>query len=629
MVDVSKRNSCALEILRVDLSNGVITHEPIDDAALRKYIGGYALAAKYLYEEVPADVPWHAPENRLMFFGGVLSGTSIPGSGGITICAKGALTDGGAATQAQGVFGAYLKRCGLLGIIVEGASEEWQYLVVDKDGKARLSDAEHLRGSDTWETVDALTIHLDKRGKDISVLSIGPAGENLVKWSGIVIDKGHAAMHNGIGAVMGSKKLKAVVVERGTGSVPVYDREALKELSKGMIETVKSEKAGVHYFGTLNGVHRNYEVGMLPIRNYTTNIWDIEEEQFEKFSASYISEHFEPKRLRPCWACPNRHCQVMTITEGPYKGMIVEEPEYEQMSGFGPNLLINDIGSVMMLSNLVDRLGLDVNEAGWTCSCLMELFERGIVTPEELDGLDLTWGNVESVRNLLFKIATREGVGDLVADGVKETVKKIGRGAEDIGIYTLKGNTPRGHDHRGRWTEMFDTCISESGALESDLLKRTDLTQFGLPPKLDLFDPDFVAKVEARSKGSMQLEDSTVTCRFHTRTDVRLLSAAISAVTGWDFDFDEGMQVGLRAINTMRAYNIRSGITGDLDRPSPRYGSVPTDGPAKGKDISPHFAKMVKMYYKLMGWDDEGRPLPDTLKNLGIEEIAVDLWGEP
>ena len=607
-------------------TSGIITYEPIDDAVLRKYIGGYALAAKYLYEEVPTDVSWHSPENRLMFLGGVLSGTSFPGSGGITICAKGALTGGGAATQAQGVFGAYLKRCGFLGIIIEGASEKWQYLVVDKDGRARLSDADHLCGRDTWETGEAIASDLNKKERDFSVLSIGPAGENLVRWSGIVFDKGHTAMHNGIGAVMGSKKLKAVVVKRGTRTVPVHDREALKRLSKGIIDKGKVNKAGVHYYGTLNGVHNNYKAGSLPVRNYTTNIWDIEKEQFAKFSGSYMNEHFEPKRLRPCWACPNHHCQVMTITEGPYKGLVVEEPEYEQMSAFGPNLGIDDVASVMMLSNLVDRLGLDVNEAGWTCSCLMELFERGIVTLEELDGLDMTWGNVESVRNLLFKIATREGIGDVLAEGVKEAVKKIGRGAEDIGIYTLKGNTPRGHDHRARWTEMFDTCISESGALESDILQLPDLTQFGLPHKFHPFDPDFVAKVEAKAKGSMQLEDSAVTCRFHTRTDVRLLSAAISAVTGWDFDFDEGMQVGLRAINTMRAYNIRSGITGDLDRPSPRYGSVPTNGPAKGKDIAPHFAKMVKTYYDLMGWDEEGRPLPNTLQELGIENVAIDLW---
>jgi len=619
-----------LKVLRVDLPRGVITPEPIDDAMLRKYIGGYALAAKYLYEEVPVDAPWDAPENRLMFLGGVLSGTAIPGSGGITISAKGALTGGAVATQAQGVFGAYMKRCGLLGIIVQGASEEWQYLVIKEDGTAQLTAANHLQGKDTWKTPDIIATDLNKKEGEFSVLCIGPAGENLVKWSGIVVDKGHAAMHNGIGAVMGSKKLKAVVVERGKGPIPVCDKETLRALSKNVIEKAKSETGGVHYVGTLNGVHRNHEMGTLPIRNYTTNIWDIEQEEFEKFSGSYINGHFEPKRLRPCWACPNHHCQVMTITEGQYKGLVVEEPEYEQMSAFGPNMGITDIASVMMLSNLGDRLGLDVNETGWTFACMMELLEKGIVSSEEMDGLDLTWGNVEAVRTLLLKTAAKEGVGELLADGVKEAVKKIGRGAEDVGIYTLKGNTPRGHDHRGRWTEMFNTCLSESGNLENDLTnKRTDKTQFGLPPNIDIFDPDFVAKAEAKSKGSMQLEDSAVTCRFHTGTDVRLLAKAIAAVTGWDFDFDEAMKVGRRAINTMRAFNIRSGITGELDRPSPRYGSTPTDGPTAGKAIAPHFAEMVQTYYRLMGWSDEGIPLPETLTDLDIEAIAGDLWDRP
>ncbi|MBN2568672.1 MAG: hypothetical protein JXB42_04485, partial [Deltaproteobacteria bacterium] len=378
-------NNVESVILRVDLIGGTVTHEQIDGATLRKYIGGYALAAKYLYEEVPADVSWDAPENRLMLLGGVLSGTSIPGSGSINISAKGVLTGGGASTQAQGVFGAYMKRCGLLGIIVHGASERWQYLLVKEDGKAQLLDAEDLRGKDTWETSDIIAANLNRKESDLSTLSIGPAGENLVKWSGIVVDKGHAAMHNGIGAVMGSKKLKAVVVERGKGSVFVYDKGALNNLSKDIIEKAKSEKTGVHYFGTLNGVHGNYNLGTLPIRNYTTNIWDIKEEEYNKFGGTYINENFEPKRLRPCWACPNHHCQIMTITEGPYKGMVVEEPEYEQMSAFGPNMGINNIASVMMLSNLGDRLGLDVNETGWTFACMMELFERGIVTSEELD----------------------------------------------------------------------------------------------------------------------------------------------------------------------------------------------------------------------------------------------------
>ena len=619
------RESFTADILRVDLSNREIAREGLDEPTLRKHVGGCTLGARYLYDEVPPGIEFSDPRNRLMVFAGLLSGTPIPGSGGITVCAKGALTGGAASTQAQGVLGAYLRLCGLIGIIFQGASDRWTYLFIDENGNPELRDAEQLVGKDTWETVDAIVAELGRRESDLGILSIGPAGENLVRWASVMGDRGHAAAHNGVGAVMGSKKLKAVAVARGKGSVPVKDRARLTRLARAFIEPLAANKASVHYYGTLNGVQSNYARGNLPIRNYSTSIWDVPEEQFERFSGQYIHEHFRPERGHPCWACPNRHCQMMTITEGPYTGMKVEEPEYEQLSAFSANLGIDDVAAVMMLSSTVDRLGLDTNEGGWTCSLVMECFERGILTGEDTDGLEMIWGNAEAARELLYKIARRdEGIGDTLAEGVRRAVRAIGRGAEEVGIYTLKGGTPRGHDHRARWTEMFDTCVSESGALENTPMV-ADLTQFGLPENLDPFDPDMLARAEGKMKGAMQFEDSLVTCRFNTRMDVKLLTEALCAATGWDFTFEEAMQVGRRAVNTMRAFNVRNGLTGDLERPSPRYGSTPKDGPAQGKSILPHLGKMLRDYYELMGWDENGRPLPQTLKALGLERIAADL----
>jgi len=612
------------KILRINLSTGNIKYEPIDDETLRKYIGGYALGAKLLYDEVPPGLNWSDPDNRLMFLAGVLTGTPIPGSGGITICTKGALTGGAAATQAQGIIGVNLKRCGYLGIIINGVSDRWTHLVIDEDGNARLENADHLLGKDTWDTVDMITGDLKKKENDVSILCIGPAGEKLVRWSGIVIDRGHAAMHNGVGAVMGSKKLKAVTITRGRHTVTVKETKKIQNITQNILKTVKAEKGGIFYYGTLNGVHRNYEAGTLPVKNYNTNIWDISEEQYAKFSGPYMHDNFQPKRVRPCWACPNKHCQMMTITEGPYKGMTFEEPEYEQMSALSSNLGINDVVSVIMLGDIIDRLGLDVNEAGWTCACVMECFEKGILTANDLDGLEMRWGNVEAVRQLIFKIAKREGIGDMLAEGVQRAVHIIGDGADSIGIYTLKSNTPRSHDHRARWHEMFDTCVSESGALESDLVSRNDITPFGVLDR-DPFDPDWVARAKAKTSGAMQLEDSAITCRFNTRMNVHLLTEAISAVMGWNFSFDEGIRVGRRAVNTMRAYNIRSGITGKNDRPSRRYASTPKDGPAKGQSIESHFDRMVNTYYTLMGWNEQGIPLPNTLRELDLETITSDL----
>ncbi|MBM3957848.1 MAG: hypothetical protein FJ313_07340, partial [Gemmatimonadetes bacterium] len=511
------------------------------------------------------------------------------------------------------------------GLIFQGSAAEPAYLFIDEDGRAELRSAAGLWGKDTWETADALVEELDRRERDLAILSIGPAGESLVRWAAIMGGRGHAAAHNGVGAVMGSKLLKAVVIARGRQTVPVKDRRKLADVARSIIEPVIAAEGGVHYYGTLNGVHSNYARGNLPVKNYTTNVWDIPEEEFERFTGPWIHEHFEPRRGDACWACSNRHCQMMTVTQGPYAGLTTEEPEYEQLSAFSANLGIGEVGSVFMLSNTVDRLGLDTNEGGWVCSLVMECFERGILTGEDTGGLEIIWGNAEAARQLLHRVARREGVGDALAEGVRRAVGRIGRGAEEVGVYTMKGGTPRGHDHRGRWTEMFDTCVSESGALENTLMV-ADLTQFGLPETIDPFDPDLLARAEARMKGAMQFEDSMVTCRFNTRMNVERLAEAVSAVTGWDFTFDEAMDVGRRAVNTMRAFNIRSGLTADLERPSPRYGSTPKDGPASGKSIGGHFEKMLQDYYRTMGWDERGRPLPETLDALGLENVTADLW---
>ena len=615
------------KVLRVDLSTRRIWSEEISALDLRRYIGGYALGAKYLYDEVPARVGWSHPENRLMFLGGVLAGTLIPGCGGITVVTRGAMTEGAAATQAQGDFAAYLRRSGFIGVIVQGASDKWTYLFVDENGNAQLRDAEPMLGKDTWETEDAVVADSGRRERDLAIFSIGQAGENRVRLAAIVGNKGHVAAHNGVGAVMGSKKLKAVAVVRGKGTVPVADPPKLKEIAEQLMVPVKAIKDGIHYYGTLAGVHRLYEAGNLPVKNYTTTIWDIDKEQYATFAATYIYEHFDPKRERPCWACPNTHCQMMTIPEGPYKGMKIEEPDYEQVSAFCANLGINDVSSAAMLGHVVDRLGMDTNEAGWLCGLVMECFEKGILTTQDTDGLDVRWGNAEATRELLRRIAYRQGLGDVLAEGVRLATQKIGRGTERMGIYTLKGVMPRGHDHRARWHEMFDNCVSESGALENSMLSRIDLTQFGLPAKIHPYDPDMTAKAEGIMKGAMQLEDSAVTCRFNTNMNIGMISRAIAAVTGWDFKFDEGMQVGRRAVHTMRAANIRYGLTADQDKPSPRYSSTPTDGVAQGQSIVPHFDNMLKTYYEHMGWDKQGKPLPETLRAFGLENAIVELWG--
>jgi aldehyde:ferredoxin oxidoreductase len=605
------------KFLRVDLSHEEITDLTFDEETLRKYIGGTGIGAKILYEEVHPEVDWSNPENRLIFASGPLGGTRVGGSGTFSLVTKGALTNAATSVQANGLFGAYIKFCGYDGVIVQGAAARWLYLTIDDNG-AELREASYLLGRDTYETADLLSEDLGKKKRQVSVISIGPAGEHKVKFAGVFAEKGHSASHNGCGAVMGSKRLKAIAVSRGRRIVRVKDKKRLTKTVKELYQNVKT------FSGTVGGVHGSYKSGMgtLPVKNYLTSVWDISEEEIKTFSEDYIRKSY-PSRANPCWACRLNHATIMTIAEGPYKGMVVEEPEYEQLAAWGPIINSKDITSAVVLSGLTDRLGLEVNEAGWLMAWVMECFERGFLTKNRLDGLEMHWGNVDGVRQLLYMIAHRQGIGDLLAEGIMRASTKVGGEAEKCAIYTAKGNTPRGHDHRTRWFEMFDTCVSNTGTLETGPTG----TYFGGKELQGAGYPLEVSTVVAETKGMMVFEDSLVVCRFNGRMNLVLESEALSAVTGWDFTPEEAKSVGLRAVNLMKAFNIRSGIAKESDQPSERYGSTPIDGPSKGKGIMPHWKEMLENYYRIMGWDVEtGKPLPHTLNALGLEHVTTDLW---
>jgi len=617
MINMSGLGGYSGKILRVDLTKEKLTEVIFDEETLRKYIGGTGIGAKILYEEVPPKIDWSDPENRFIVASGPLGGTRIGGSGTFSVVTKGALTNGATASQANGLFGAYMKFSGYDGIIVQGAAKRWLYLYVN-NGNAELREASHLLGKDTYEVVDSLGKELGKGERQFSVVCIGPAGEHLVRFAGIIADKAHSASHNGLGAVMGSKKLKAIAVLRGSRTVVSKDEDKLAKIAEELYQNVKT------FTGTI-GLLYNYQksgTGILPVKNYTTNIWNIPEDKLERFKEENIRKSCGSIR-NPCWACRLLHSTIMTIPDGPYKGMVIDEPEYEQLSAWASAIDVQDISSAMMLSNLADRLGVDTNEGGWLMGWLMECFERGFLSREQLDGLEVRWGDAEAARQLLYMIAHRQGVGDLLAEGVMRASKKVGGEAAKCAIYTMKGNTPRGHDHRTRWFEMFDTATSNTGTLETG---QTGL-YFGGKELQGPGYPMEVSTAVAETKGMMMFEDSLGVCRFNTRINMVLLAEAVSAVTGWEFTPEEGKKVGLRAVNIMRAFNILAGITKELDYPSIRYGSTPVNGPSKGIAIMPHWEKMLENYYRLMGWDVEtGKPLPETLKALGLEHIVRDLY---
>lgn len=601
--------------LRVDLTSEHLSDVVFDEETLRKLVGGTGMGTKILYDEVPPKGPWSDPANRIVIASGPLGGTSIPGSGTISLVTKGALTNGATSVQSNGRFGAYLKMSGYDGIIIQGAGKRWSYLCIENES-AELRDANNLLGMDTYDTGDAIRKENGKKEMEMSVASIGPAGEHLVRFSGVFVDKGHSASHNGPGAVMGSKKLKAIAAGRGTKHVAVNDRERLAVVAKKFLENTKN------YKGTIGGVYNNQlsGKGTLPVKNYSTNVWDISKDQLEKFSEPYIRRKFKPRKS-PCWGCPADHSTLMTITEGPYAGMEIEEPEYEQMAAWGPVIDNKDAPAAAMLSSLTDRLGFDNNEAGWLLGWVMECYEKGYLAREDTGGLTMSWGNVEAVKQLLDMIAHRQGLGDLLAEGVMRASQKIGGEAAECAIYTKKGNSPRGHDHRTAWGELFDTVVSSTGTIETHraLMDPKTGDQPGNPME--------TSTAVALTKGIMEFEDSLGTCRFNTRMNTVLLAEAVSAATGWSFTPEEAKSVGQRAVNLMKAFNLRAGITRELDYPSSRYGSTHVDGPWKGIGIMQNWDEMLENYYRLMGWDvKSGKPLPETLRNLGLEDVVKDIW---
>ena len=611
-------------ILRIDLSTGKSTSTSFDEDTLRKYVGGATLGIKNLYDEVPPRTEWSNPENRLLLFSGPLGGTRIGGSGAIAVVTVGALTNGIASTQANGFFGAFLRLSGYDGIILQGVAPDWVYLHIH-DGIAEIKDARHLLGQDTFEVDRIIKEELGKKERETSIICIGPAGEKLVRFACISADHGHVAAHNGVGAVMGSKRLKAIAVDRGRHNIPLYNKEAVSRLAGEIHANMMADNFydAITKEGTLSGVIQATKAGFIPTKNYTTSVHKISDDKLEAYSPQNIRRIFDAKPS-PCWACSSQHCHMGKITKGKYAGRIVEEPEFEGLATFSSLLGIDDATTSIVLANEVDRLGIDTNEAGWVISWVMECYERGMLSKKDVDGLEMTWGNSDAIMAMLKKITNRQGFGDILAEGVMRAAQRIGGETPNMAIYTLKGNTPRSHDHRAMWLELFDTCVSNTGTLETH--SRAPLKLLGLPETYDAFDPEMISTVEAKIKGAMLFDDSLVACRFQTATALELLCQAINAATGWDMDFQEAMLVGKRAVNLARVFNLRQGISAKLDAPSVRYGSTPHDGIAAGRGISDHWDMMLSNYYQLMGWDEKtGKPLPETLSKLGLDFAITQL----
>jgi aldehyde:ferredoxin oxidoreductase len=411
------------KILRVNLATGKTWTEAWSEADRREYLGGIGLGAKILYEEVGPKVGWDHPDNRLIFATGPLAGLPVWGTGGLTVITRGALTGGATSTQANGFFGATLKYSGYDAIVMQGQAKKLSYLYINDD-VVEVRDAAHLAGKDTWETQQALETEHGLSGHRLSVYAIGPAGENLVRFAAIHGDYGHVASKNGCGAVMGKKKLKAVCIVRGTKALAAHDTRGLIQAADDIAHDLKTDPSTstLYNYGTLPGVVNLSKLGVLPIKNYTTNLTgDVDMKEWEAPALRGGFDH----RGHQCNACGMRHCHIQVIPKGRYEGERVDEPEYEGWSGAGWTIGLTDKYSVSWLNTRIDRACVDVNEFGWVCGWVMECMEKGYLTEEQV-GFRLTWGDTEGAYKLLQMISHRQGFGDVLAEGVKRASEKVG-----------------------------------------------------------------------------------------------------------------------------------------------------------------------------------------------------------
>ncbi|MBI4296193.1 MAG: hypothetical protein HY667_03635 [Chloroflexi bacterium] len=622
---MAKLYGYAGKLLRVDLTNRRITAEALDEETARQYFGGVGLGARILYREVPPGVQWSDPENRVILASGPLGGTHVGGSSNFSAVFKGPMTDGPTSTQANGYFGAFLRFAGFDAIIIHGKADKLSYLYIN-DGRAEIRDASALAGKDTWDTEESIKAELGFTPGAMSVFSIGPAGEKLVRFAALVGDRGHVAGHNGSGAVWGSKNLKAIAIARGQGRVEVHDPERLSALAREMRETVKSSRAGSgqYKYGTLHLMKAMAPAGGAPFKNYGTTVMPMTPEQFETFDPDYLREHLTLVQRHPCWACQLHHCDLIVIPEGPFAGKVGEEPEYEGYSGMGTQVGIFNGLTATALANEVDRLGMDMNETGWTIGMVMECYEKGILTRQDTDGIEMTWGNADAVRAMINKIARREGIGNILAEGAMRAARRFG--APDIAIHgNLRGNTPVGLDHRRSWAMLLDASVSNTGTSELHLMPQT--APLGIADPSGQWAHQEIAAVVAKVKGITPLIDCLGVCRQPNREYPAILTGMVNASTGWDVTWDEMNLVGLRAVNLLRSFYIRHGYATDVERPSPRYGSTIPDGPNQGKNVMTVLDEMLDIFYQGMGWDRAtGKPLPETLRRLGLGYVIADIW---
>jgi len=605
-------NGYAGRILRVNLTTATITKEPTPPDLARDFIGGRGFGIYFLLKEVPKGADPLGPENKLIISSGPISGMMIPGGGKCDWTTKAPLTGGYASASMGGHFTAEMRYAGLDSIILEGISPKPVTLFIDND-RVELRDASDLWGKTTFVVEKQFK---EKLGEEYQIATIGPGGENLVSYACINHDYGRQAGRGGVGAVMGSKKVKAIVIH-GTKSIPVADMEAYRKAGMALFKACKEAEGLKDWtrYGTTIVVSWCDEVGALPTRNFSAG-------SFEGGKNLYGPVMREKIVItdKGCFGCPS---PCGKYSRSKKYNSYVEGPEYETIGLIGSNLGIDDIEAVAQANRLCDDLGIDTISAGNAIGWAMECYQKGIFTKKDTDGLDLKFGNVEATFALIEKIARREGLGALLSEGIKRASQKVGKGSEKFAIH-VKGMEQSGYATHNATAMLLAYMTCDVGAHHN----RSWAITYDLQVGRELVVPEKVARI-IWLQNFRPMFDVLGGCRLQwveLNIDRELYVPALEAITGIHRSWQDLEKVGERIWNLTRLFWLRENedFGRQWDMPSPRfYEEAPKTGATKGQitkieDVN----RLLDMYYEQRGWTSDGLPTTETIENLGLKALT-------
>jgi aldehyde:ferredoxin oxidoreductase len=597
-----------MKLLRVDLTSGKFSDQEVSKDDEIKFMGGRGLAAKLLYEENKPKTDAFDPENRLIFMTGPYTATLGSFTAFYNVTTKSPLTGGILSAHSGGHWSPMLRRTGYDGIILKGKAAKPVYLLLT-DAGPQLMDASDLWGKDVFETTDIL----QKRHEKAKATVIGPAGEKLVRFAAIMNDHHRAAGRGGVGAVMGSKNLKAIVVH-GTKEIPQADPEKLKETFKTATATVKEKSAAFSKYGTSMVVGITGKAGTIPTRNFQTAYFP----EYEKIGGDALVNNHKIKDSA-CYRCP-LHCGNETKADGEYH-CETEGPEYETLAMFGSNLGNSNLESIIMANNLCNQYGIDTISCADTIACAIELFEEGIITEKETGGLKLGWGDYRSVVKLVELTGKAEGFGKLVGEGSRRLSAKYGPKAQKFAM-NVKGMEFPGYDPRGIQGMGLAFATSTRGACH---LRATMYVPELFQGVLDRFTIKGKAQPLKDLQELFTIYDCMILCKFGARNafgnswdNMVTLS---NAATGRSYTVDDLKKIGARGWTMERLFNLREGISKKDDTLPERLFTTPIhDGPSKGAVVNKaDFDNELEQYYKLWGWSSDGVPTRESLAALDLK----------